>query len=150
MLWCKRLAACSPHAARRDIDYAVNFPIFARLARQFFPVGPTECSCEEFFSVAGRICNDLRTNLTPTHIEEQACCYYWKREELDYQDKRGEARLQNSNKFASLSIKLQLIPPKDDSGENEALENASGDIAEKMFIAEARNEETAALDFVIE
>ena len=80
----------------------------------------------------------------------RSCCYYWKREELDYKDKKGEARLQNSNKFATLSIKLQLIPPNDDSGDNEALENASGDIAEKMFIAEARNVETAAFDFVEE
>ena len=88
--------------------------------------------------------------MTPTHVEEQACCYCWKREELDYQDKKREARLQNSNKFATLSIKLQLIPPNDDSGDNEALENASGDIAETMFIAEARNEETAAFDFVNE
>ena len=37
-----------------------------------------------------------------------------------------------------------------DSGDNEALENASGDIAEIMFIAEARNKETAALEFVHE
>ena len=57
---------------------------------------------------------------------------------------------ENSNKFAALFIKLQLIPPNDDSGDNEALENASGDIAEKMFIAEARNVDTAAFDFVEE
>ena len=57
------------------------------------------CSYEGLFSVSGRICNDLRTNFATAHPEQQSY-YYWKREKLDYSDKRVESRLDRSNKFA--------------------------------------------------
>ena len=121
--------------------WAVNTvysPIFGRIARQVFHVGPTECSREEFFSVPGRICSDLRTNLIPEHVEEQSCNYYWKREELDYEDKKGDARLKASSKFAALSIQLQLIPPTETSEENEILEDSTIEIAENIAAVTAK------------
>ena len=60
--------------------------------------------------------------------------YYWKRKELDYDDKRGEARLKSSNKFASLPIQLQLVPSSEEESLNKALENASAGIAEDIYV----------------
>jgi hypothetical protein len=76
-----------------------------------FPVGPTECSCEDLFSVGGRICSKLRSNLTQEHLEQLSCNYYWKREEVECHDRKGEKSLTSSNKFTSLSIARKLIPP---------------------------------------
>ena len=76
------------------------------------------------------------------HLEELSCSYYWKREELGYEDMRGEARLKSSNKSASLSIQLQLVSSSEEIL-NEALENSSADIAEDMRIAEARELDAA-------
>ena len=84
--------------------------------------------------MSGRICSDLRTSLIPEHVEEQSCNYYWKREELDYEDTRYEARLKASTKFATLFIKMQLIPPTETSEEedNEAMEESTIEIAENI------------------
>ena len=109
-------------------------------------MGPTECSCEEFFSVSGRICSDLRTSLTPKHLEEHSCNYYWKREELDYEDQRGDARLKVSTKFATLSITMQLIPPTQMPEDNEALEESTIEIAEAIAVAKARQAAIAAVN----
>ena len=51
----------------------------------------------------------------------------------------------NSNKFASLSIKLQLIPPSEELEENELLENASIDIAENIRFIERKKYELIQL-----
>ena len=88
--------------------------------------------------MSGRICNDLRTSLTPEHVEEQSCNYYWKREELNYEDQRGDARLKVCTKFATLSISMQLIPPVPSTEDNEALEDSTTEIAENMAVANAR------------
>ena len=108
-------------------------PLFLVASHARFSPWVLFCSCEEFFSVSGRICSDLRTSLIPEHVEEQSCNYYWKREELDYEDKRGEARLKASTKFATLSIKMQLIPPTETSEENnEAMEESTIEIVENI------------------
>ncbi len=96
-------------------------------------------------SFAGRFCSDLRTNLIPEHVEEQSCNYFWKREELDYVDRKGEARLKSSTKFASLSIKLQLIPPTETPEENEVLEDLTIKIAKNF---ETVTEKKAAIDAI--
>ena len=101
----------------------MHCPIFGRSVRVVFPAALTECSSEEFFSVAGRICSDLRTRLTPDHLEEQSLSYYWKREEIDCADRRKDARLKSSLKFATLSIKMVFIPPIELPEDNEALED---------------------------
>ena len=45
-------------------------------------------------------CSNLHTSLTPEHVKEQSCNYYWKREELNYEDQRSDARLKECTKFA--------------------------------------------------
>lgn len=107
-------------------------PILGRMARQVLSCGPTECSCEELFSVAGQIDSELRCNLSTQHVEEQTCNFFWKREELQYFDKKKTGRLQNSKKFASLSISLQLMPPELNDLDLEEEENATMDKASSI------------------
>ena len=72
--------------------HAPRLPTFARIARKILPVGPTECRCEEVFSVSGRIYNDMRASLSRDHIDQLTCLYHWRRATLELVDPRSDKR----------------------------------------------------------
>jgi hypothetical protein len=90
------------------------------------------CSCPHFvqcnfFSVVGRICSPLRPRLVAEMLEALSCLHGWKREELNYADARTGKRTKIAERFATLSISMDLIPGV--AGEDELEEDLTEDMA---------------------
>ena len=60
-------------------------------------------------------------------MKEQSCNYYWKREELNYEDQRGDARLKECTKFVRYLSQWSAL-----TQEYEALEDSKIEIAENI------------------
>jgi hypothetical protein len=60
-------------------------------------------------------------------LEALSCLHGWKREELNYADARTEKQTKIAERFATLSISLELIPGV--AGEDELEEDLSEDMA---------------------
>jgi hypothetical protein len=112
--------------------HAQALPILARLARRFLAPAPTSCSVEEFFSVVGKICSPTRSRLSPVMLESLSCLHGWKRVELGYSDARVTKRLKTAERFATLSISLEIVSPEQvDDTEIELQEDLTEDLAEE-------------------
>ena len=77
----------------------------------------------------GRICSPLRSRLTPEMLKCLSCMYGWKREELGYSDARVTKRLKTAERFARLSIDLEIIAPEVNADDLEMQEDLSEDMA---------------------
>jgi hypothetical protein len=60
-------------------------------------------------------------------LETLPCLHRWKREELKYADARTEKQTKIAERFATLSISLELIPGV--AGEDELKEDLTEDMA---------------------
>jgi hypothetical protein len=113
--------------------HASLFPILARLARRFLAPAPTSCNVEEMFSVVGRICSPLRSRLVPEMLEALSCLHGWKKGDFNYTDARTDKRAKTAERFATLSISLEIIPGVAVAEEIEFQEDPTEDMAADLF-----------------
>jgi hypothetical protein len=62
-------------------------------------------------------------------LECLACLYGWKRKELNYSDARVTKRLKTAERFATLSISMEIIPAEVNAEDVELQEDLSEDLA---------------------
>ena len=65
-----------------------------------------------------------------SHLDNALCLYYWKRAELGYSDPKAATCLTSSQKFATISISMQLVDPIESIDANELLNDVTIEIFE--------------------
>jgi hypothetical protein len=95
-----------------------------------FSVQATEAECEREFSVSGCVATAQRASISPLYINQIICIRGWLRDSSENVTKdaarREEKRAKRACRFATLSLKREIIPGDvgtDDSDSDDEEEN---------------------------
>ena len=100
-----------------------RFRILARLAASILAIPATSSDVERLFSITGRIASTARASVSAERINTLMCLHSWlkaeQRDNAPPNDNNREAKkARQSQRFAYLSIGLEVIPGNEDEDDN--------------------------------
>jgi hypothetical protein len=100
-----------------------RMPILARLAAFILSIPATSSDVERLFSITGRIASKARASLSGARVNMLSCLHSWLKAQMRDDPQRGSTReskqAKKTQRFAELSIALEVIPGEDDEDDNE-------------------------------
>jgi hypothetical protein len=115
------------HAASTDqinnlqfwADHEDELPLMSRFAARILPSAACSTDSERFFKVTKAVCSDHRASLAGDTINMCASMHEWLTDKYLYTDKKGHRRDGVSNRFANLSVDLEVLSPTELSDDDE-------------------------------